>query len=178
MYLPDFIKELIKTGFLEAPKSKQLARLKTKIRYSSSRWETVAKPGEPFIRRWEVAVVEKKWFFFPLERFIFCESRNEIFFLSRFYHKSLMDWSKNVGLCMDFWIHGRRSWVWDYNWGVRNSSLLMFYHNFHLFFPICERKEFVLFQLLIFFDILLKKLWPGGYKQWFQYIRVHNFSAP
>ena len=45
-------------------------------------------------------MVEKKWFFFPLERFIFRESRNEIFFLSSsFYHKSLMDWSKNVGLC-------------------------------------------------------------------------------
>ena len=44
------------------------------------------------------------------------------------------------------------------------------YHNFHLFFPICDRKEFKLFQFLTIFDILLKKKiqklqWPLGKKE-------------
>jgi hypothetical protein len=32
------------------------------------------------------------------------------------------------------------------------------YHNFHLFFPVCKRKEFELFQLLTIFNILLKTI--------------------
>ena len=50
-----------------------------------------------------------------------------------------------------------------------------FYHNFYLFFPICKRKEFKLFQLLTNFDILLKKDTIGGLET---VISVHNFGAP
>ena len=42
------------------------------------------------------------------------------------------------------------------------SQKNIFNHNFHLFFPICEGKEFVLFQLLTIFDNLLKKLRMRG----------------
>ena len=42
------------------------------------------------------------------------------------------------------------------------SQKNIFNHNFHLFFPICEGKEFVLFQLLTIFDNFLKKLRMRG----------------
>ena len=29
-----------------------------------------------------------------------------------------------------------------------DSQKIVFHHNFHLFFPICDRKEFRIFQLL------------------------------
>ena len=37
----------------------------------------------------------------------------------------------------------------------RDSQKIMVYHNFHLSFPICKKKEFKLFQLL---EIFKKKI--------------------
>ena len=41
------------------------------------------------------------------------------------------------------------------------SSVPLKCQNFNSFFPVCERKEFKLFQLLTTFDILLKKIRLG-----------------
>ena len=81
-------------------------------------------------------------------------------------HKCSLQKHSKLGLVKDFLIDGRRSQIWAARLGgqkeqfqyitlVPRKSLMhndiqkvFSYHNFYLFFPICKRKEFKLFQLL------------------------------